>query len=44
MTIGNDKVEEDSSVKQEGEGETEPLTNEDDEAAGRAGGTDQSME
>ena len=44
MTIGNDEVEADSGVKQEGEGEMEPLADEEGKASGRAGGTDQPMD
>ena len=43
-TIGKDEVEEDTSVKQEGEGEAEPSADGDYKVSGRAGGTDQSME
>ena len=43
-TIGNDEGEADSSAKQEGEGETEPLADEEVKASGRVGGTDQHME
>ena len=41
VTVGNDEVEEDPGVKQEGEGETEPSADEDVEASGRVGETDQ---
>ena len=44
MTIGNDEVEEDSSVKQEVEGEMEPSADEDVKVSGRIGQMDQSVE
>ena len=46
MTIGNDEAEEDSSVKQEEEGEMELSANEDEdvEASGGIGETDQPVE
>ena len=43
VTIGNDETEEDSSVKQEGEGEKEPSA-EDVEASGRVGEMNQTIE
>ena len=44
MTVGNDEVEADSGVKQEGEGEMEPSADEEVKTSGRVGGTDQPME
>ena len=40
VTIGNDEGEADSGAKQEGEGETEPLADEEVEVSGRASGID----
>ena len=42
--IRNDEVEEDSSVKQDEEGDAEPSVDEDVEASGRVGEMDQSIE
>ena len=44
MTIGNDKGEADSGVKQEREGETKPLAGEEVEASGAVGGIEQPIE
>ena len=44
VIIGNAKDKAESGVKQEGEGETEPLADEEVKASGRAEGTDQPME
>ena len=43
-TIENDEGEADSSAKQVGEGEMEPLADEEVKVSGRVGGTDQPME
>ena len=43
VTVRNDEVEEDSSVKQGGEGEMEPSADEDVEVSGRLGEMDQSI-
>ena len=43
-TIRNDDAEEDPGVKYEGEGEMEPSADEDVEASGQVGETDQSVE
>ena len=44
MTVGNAKGKADSGAKQEGEGETEPLADKEDQASSGAEGTDQPME
>ena len=43
VTIGNAKDEADPDVKEEGEGEIEPLVDKEVKVSGRADGTDQSM-
>ena len=44
VTIGNNMVEESSSAKQEGEGETEHSPDKEIEVSGRMGGTDEAIE
>ena len=44
MTIGSDEVEENSSVKQEGDGETVSSADKEVETSGRVGGMDQPVE